>query len=598
MVAASLTATPSRATPADYPAGPPGLPLERPLISDHLALPTPLSDADSTLYREIFALQKNGKWNKAAARIKKLDDTVLLGHVQAQKYLHPTKYRSKFPELLKWTQHYAGHPQAWRIYRLALRKQLDGWKAPSRPTGPKALRSGPLIERNGPKAYKSPRKRSAKTRRAVTEIQSKILHLIRSRAPTRAYRILRSPKSRKLLDPVECALMRAKIAHAYFVFGKDKLALALARQSIDESDRTIQIAAWAGGLAAWRLGEISTAGKLFETLAGWLEAAPSARIAAAYWAARAHQATGRRQEAAKWLTQAATMPNTLYGLLARHALNLDMSLDLSLPPTTLDHLDRFLKMPGGRRGFALLQIGHRERAELEFHKLYPSLPNVLRPVLMTIAVRHGMPALAVRIADILRAKGHRPYHAALFPVPAWTVPEAPGVGPALIYSVARKESHFDTRARSGRGARGLMQIMPRTAKAVDPKQRLRGSSHHAVLYDPAINIELGSRYIRHLFDTEVIGNDLFKMLAAYNAGPSTLRKWMRRVDYKDDPLLFIESVPSPETRNFLEDTTRNLWMYRLRLGKPTPSLEQVAAGRWPIYDAETGQEIQDAYVRN
>ena len=72
---------------------------------------------------------------------------------------------------------------------------------------------------------------------------------------------------------------------------------------------------------------------------------------------------------------------------------------------------------------------------------------------------------------------------------------------------------------------------------------------------------------------------------AYNGGPGNLNKWRRKSDYQGDPLLFIESIPSRETRAFVERVLTNLWIYRFRLGQPAPSLDAIAAGAWPRYQA-------------
>ena len=72
-------------------------------------------------------------------------------------------------------------------------------------------------------------------------------------------------------------------------------------------------------------------------------------------------------------------------------------------------------------------------------------------------------------------------------------------------------------------------------------------------------------------------------LVAYNAGPGNLGKWQRKMRHGGDPLLFIESLPSRETRDFIEKVVANLWIYRARLGQPRPTLDAIAAGDWPAY---------------
>ena len=81
----------------------------------------------------------------------------------------------------------------------------------------------------------------------------------------------------------------------------------------------------------------------------------------------------------------------------------------------------------------------------------------------------------------------------------------------------------------------------------------------------------------------MIGNNLFFMLAAYNAGPGNLMNWLDEMDFNGDPLLFIESIPRRETRQYVERVMASLWIYRQRLGQADPSLAEVADGDWPSY---------------
>ena len=103
--------------------------------SRNWTLPSVLEEKDLSLYGQIFKLQEKGDWVAAKNLIKKLNNPLLMGHVNAQKYLHPTNYRSKYAELLQWMRKYADHPQAKRIYSLALRRRPPNWKSPPKPSG-------------------------------------------------------------------------------------------------------------------------------------------------------------------------------------------------------------------------------------------------------------------------------------------------------------------------------------------------------------------------------------------------------------------------------------------------------------------------------
>jgi soluble lytic murein transglycosylase-like protein len=79
------------------------------------------------------------------------------------------------------------------------------------------------------------------------------------------------------------------------------------------------------------------------------------------------------------------------------------------------------------------------------------------------------------------------------------------------------------------------------------------------------------------------------MIAAYNGGPGNLAKWQRVTDHGDDPLLFVESIPSRETRNFVQKVLASYWIYSARLGQDVPSLDAIADGEWPAYRPPSGK---------
>lgn len=542
-----------------------------------------LDENDVALYRRIREVQERGEWKQADRLVAQLSDDLLLGHVRAQKYLHPTKYRSSYRDLLFWMRSFADHPQARRIYRLALRRQPPDWKSPPRPSS--RAWSGSGYDGTAIPRYRSPRTRSGALRREARQLKERMDSRIRSGWPTGAYRILATDRAGEVLDPTEFALARARIAHGYYVFGKDEKALELARRSIRQAARSIPVAAWAGGLAAWRLGRVDEAAKLFPRLAVSEYAPPSERAAGAFWAARAALALEEPREAERWFREAAQAPETFHGLLARRVLGVDESFDWRLPPVTPVLLEQLHAVPGARRGLALLRVGDHAMAEAEFRRVVHAVSTPLKRTAMTIAARHGMARLAMELAHHLHAAGDRWYFAALFPDPPWALPQGTGVDRSLVQAIMRLESRFDPRARSPRGARGLMQLMPRTASYINrlrgpaPGERVRASA----LYDPELNIEIAIRYIRYLLDQHTANGNLFQLLTAYNAGPGNLRKWKREVEYRDDPLLFIESVPLRDTRQYVEDVLHNLWMYRLKRGEPTPGLDRLAAGHWPQY---------------
>ncbi|MDX1424524.1 MAG: lytic transglycosylase domain-containing protein, partial [Kiloniellales bacterium] len=242
--------------------------------------------------------------------------------------------------------------------------------------------------------------------------------------------------------------------------------------------------------------------------------------------------------------------------------------------------------PAARRALALLQVGERGRAQSELARLDGDGDPALAAALLALNDAAGFPAYAMRLARSLVTDGGRwsgeQADSALYPIPPWQPERGFQVDRALIYAVMRQESAFHTDAKSRDGARGLMQLLPSTANYVERSRRFRGASRNQ-LFDPIVNIDVGQRYIDYLLKHGRVEGDLLLLATAYNAGPGNLAKWRSNMPEVDDPLLFIESLPSRETRNFIESVLANLWIYRARLGQPLPSLDAVAAGDWPAY---------------
>jgi len=267
------------------------------------------------------------------------------------------------------------------------------------------------------------------------------------------------------------------------------------------------------------------------------------------------------------------------------------------PPLAEDTIKNLSAMPSGRRAMALLQVGENRRAERELRKLSSFADEQMTKGILALASRGNMPSLAVRLDTRLFPNGGG-YDGAAYPVPKWLPNGGFKVDQALIFALVRQESRFNPKAKSGAGARGLMQLMPRTASFVARDRGFhRVGDKRRTLFQPEVNLALGQKYIEILLADENIKGNLFLMAAAWNGGPGNLIKWRRKTDYMNDPLFFIESIPSRETRIFIEKVLSNLWAYRDRLGQTTPSLDTIAAGRWPVYTA-LGQEPSEMAESN
>ncbi|MDX1575560.1 MAG: lytic transglycosylase domain-containing protein, partial [Kiloniellales bacterium] len=545
-------------------------------------LPETLGPRDARLYREIFALQEGGNWTAADARIARLDDRALMGHVLFQRYMHPTAYRSKYKELKAWMADYADHPGADRIYRLAMKRRPGGAAKPKRPVKVKVR----LLGEAGVTPYRSTKTLSKSQRRRARAIKRRVRSNVLRTRLTVTEKLLKGPEAQKLLDTVELDQAFGQVAAGWYYYGKPDKAYRLASAAAERSGPEAPLALWIAGLSAWRLGDISSAVGHFETLARSHRTAGRNRSAGAYWAARAHLRLRNPGKVSEWLLVAADFPRSFYGLLARRALGMEIPGPQPLRRLDRAQSQRLLADPAARRAIGLLQVGERERAESELARLDGDGDQVLAAALSALNDAAGFPAQAMRIARSLVPDADRwsgqSLDSALYPIPPWQPDRGFAIDRALIYALMRQESAFRTDAKSRDGARGLMQLLPSTANYVVRKRTFRGKARNR-LFDPALNIDVGQRYIDYLLNHAGVGGDLLRMAAAYNAGPGNLAKWRRKLGPVDDPLLFIESLPSRETRDFVEKVVANLWIYRARLGQPLPTLDAVAAGDWPAY---------------
>jgi len=218
------------------------------VTSATLASPAVLNSADADRYSRIFALQHEAQWRAADREIVQLENRLLMGHVLFQRYMHPTGYRSKYVELKTWLDAYADHPGAYRVYRLALKRQPSGYKSPRRPRLPKS--SYAYADMRAVAVYRSERKRSRATWREVRRAQRQIRNNLRNDRITVSEKYLNSPSVQRLLDPVEQDELRAKIAAAWFYYGNSERAYELAAAAAERSRAHVSHADWIAGLAA------------------------------------------------------------------------------------------------------------------------------------------------------------------------------------------------------------------------------------------------------------------------------------------------------------------------------------------------------------
>jgi soluble lytic murein transglycosylase len=129
------------------------------------------------------------------------------------------------------------------------------------------------------------------------------------------------------------------------------------------------------------------------------------------------------------------------------------------------------------------------------------------------------------------------------------------IDPIIILALIRQESAFNPKARSAAGARGLMQLMPQTARNV------RAKTKHHQLSDPEINLMIGTKYFKQILEKQ--NGNLIYALAAYNAGEHRLKEWAEEIFLFNDPVFTIEMIPFEETRVYVKLILRNIFFYSL-----------------------------------
>jgi len=510
-------------------------------------LPRPLPAKLAARIRRVFALQAAGDIAEAVRMTSRLPlDTPLrramFGYILADRYLG------------RFTETPANALAAW------LKDYGDLADAP-------AVRS--LLARRGgaPDAFAAPG-----TFRRDPHLDAAIAAAARSAEPQAALRIV----ERRRIDAVYASELLGEAARILFTRNKDQAAYdigaaAAARCRREPRCGSVALPAYMAGLAAWRLGRWNDARRMFVTAwqARWAHA--PLRAAAAFWTARTWLAAGAVDNYFLWMRRAGAEAGTFYGILARHTLGLDVSGGADDDVLTQANADAVAATPEGLRAFALLQVGQKQRAAAELWSLWEdeSEPALDRSI-MLVARRAGIDDLAGKIASALRTE-ERPLCSRLRPRGGFTV------DPPMVYALARAESDFDASLVSPAGARGLLQIMPKTALFI--------AKSDAGLNNPAVNLAVGQRYVAWLATADPVSGDLIRLLGSYNDGPAGFASVSSAIVDWADPLLFIEAIPVRETRTFVQRVLTYTWLYAARLALPAPSLDELAAGGRPRYHA-------------
>ncbi len=369
-----------------------------------------------------------------------------------------------------------------------------------------------------------------------------------------------------LVDGDEWWVERRLIARQLLSKGDAATAYrVVAAHSAERTHLRIEAEWHAGWIALRFLSQPDVAARHFAAAAALAET-PISIGRTAYWQGRAAEAAGDAGAAEAFYRRAAAQKPAFYGQLARARLDLP---DLPIPEVQAD--------PGGipaLRVAALLdRAGLRQAARPLLIELGRTLdaPEAMQAA-AEIAQRAEDPRLLVGFGKLALQRG-MPLMRAAYPtggLPATALASSP-VERAMLHAIARQESAFDPKAVSHAGARGLMQLMPATARVTAQRAALPFNLA-ALTADPAYNARIGAAHLADLLK-EWRGSYILTF-ASYNAGSHNVQKWIAMHgdprDPKVDPIDWIEQIPFTETRDYVQRVMENLQVYRARLHESHP----------------------------
>lgn len=537
-------------------------------------VPDQLSAAERQYYADVFGAIRGQQWVRAGELLDSRDKGLLHDIARAELFLAANSPRVDLGPLLSLLNAAPELPHAERLASLAAKRGAT--ILPERPMTVRMASFAGVTRRGKP--------RSVSDGTVPPMLAAQIQERIVADDPDGAATLLAGQVG--TLSPYARTELQQRVAWSYYIENRDTEALQLAQAAAVGAGDWVGEAHWTAGLAGWRLGRCDAALQGFEGAAAnaWNE---ELRAAGYYWASRAATRCRRPDLVQANLRAASQYGETLYGVLAGEQLG--MTGKTVRAPDFSDSDWKLLKDRANvRRAIALGQIGESTLADQVLRHEAQIAGDSAHDALLRLARDLSMPQTQMWLAHN-GPQGSRPDSFARFPSPRWVPLDGWRVDPALVYAHTLQESNFRSDARSPADARGLMQVRPGTAQDM---ARARGQSLDAsALYQPAINLEYGQRYLEFLRDQPETQGLLPKIIAAYNAGPLPVSRWNYEVKDNGDPLLFIESIPYWETRAYVGIILRNYWMYEKQAGVTSKSVQGLAQGLWPRFPHAGGMEL-------
>lgn len=348
---------------------------------------------------------------------------------------------------------------------------------------------------------------------------------------------------------------------------QEELAYKIVAAQTGGNAATLADAAFHAGWYALRFMDDPVTSTTHFTQIAAIADGPISLARANYWLGRAADAGAPDLSAADYYAKAAQYSTTFYGQLAAAKLKKSKLNSLTSSPSSTSQ-QKFANLEPVQAIRRLEEQGYKQRAATLYHSLAREIDTADELAeLVTMAEQQGEHYLALRLAKTGASRGlavgslTHPLGA----IPADTA--LSGAGAALAYAIARQESEFNISAVSGAGARGLLQLMPATAEQMAKKSGLPFSALR-LTSDPGYNATLGAAYLDDQL-ARFEGSYILTFIG-YNAGPRRVSEWIER--YGDprgkpveDVIDWIERIPFPETRGYVQRVLENYQVYKMQL---------------------------------
>lgn len=394
--------------------------------------------------------------------------------------------------------------------------------------------------------------------------------------------MLKTPKdAASLIDPDAWWTERRVLSREMLDLNKTKLAYQLAAAHAAESPVMAADAEFHAGWYALRfLNDPKTAAKHFARIPE-LSSRPISAARGYYWLGRAAEAGRNSEQARSYFQRAAQYGTTFYGQLSASRLG-QSKLAIGYPKPTAEDRRRFETRETVKALRRLEAAGYGTQAAFLYRELSEDLKSPGELALLTaMAERRSDHYTSLKIGKNAVSRG---LNVGALSHPLGAIPASANIsasGKALAYAIARQESEFNPTAVSGAGARGMLQLLPTTAKAVAIKRGMAYSAQK-LSNDPGYNATLGAHFLGE--QLERFNGSYILTFVGYNAGPRRANEWISRYGDPrgrniDDVVDWVERIPYTETRNYVQRVMENYEVYKGRLTGTTDIKIDLVAGR-------------------